>query len=86
MAEPNHAYLKPRDAKTLKQVCSLRRDNASRGGFWVLVDETSVTVCKQKSGEPGGPMVTMPRYVWEHFAHFYENPQRISKHNEVKNQ
>ena len=63
--------MKPRDANTLKKVCSMPRDNVCYGGYWVVSTEIDVTIAKQKSGEPCEQSVSLPRSVVNRFVDWY---------------
>jgi hypothetical protein len=73
------SYLKPIDAKSEDQIIRLQRDNISRRGFWILADGQTVSICKQKNGEPGGPVLSMPKNVFDEFVAWYQRPQRLRR-------
>lgn len=63
--------LKPIEARTFKQICSLPRDNIDAKGFWMMLDVGKVTIAQQKAGEPAKVMLTMPRAQFERMARWY---------------
>ena len=44
--------LKPIEARTFKQVCSLPRDHLDTAGHWLLLDGSDVVLQEQKFGKP----------------------------------
>ena len=58
-------------AKTLEDVCSLKRDNFSRGDFTILSDGQSVFLSEQKLGEWASQDFTIPRTVFNYLLKHY---------------
>ncbi len=63
--------LKPRDAKTLKQICSLKSDGTWYGDYWTSLSERTFTITKQKLGEMPTEQITLPRFIFERFVNWY---------------
>ena len=66
----------PRTARTEQAVCSLRRDNVSYGDFWVMVDESTVTIAKQTPGHTAENMVTVDKETFNKMLRFYNTPSQ----------
>lgn len=64
-----------RDAKTIDELCRLKRDNMSYGDFWLLSDGYNVTICQQKVGESPHGSVSVPRHIFNRMVDFYCKPQ-----------
>lgn len=63
--------LKPIEARTFKQICSLPRDNLDYKNFWFMVDEGQVTLTAQKIGEAPTSQISIPRAVFDRMARWY---------------
>ena len=61
----------PQTAKTEAKLAQLKRDNCDLKDYWMLVQEKSVTIAKQSSGEPAQFMVDIPKTVFDKFIKFY---------------
>lgn len=61
----------PREANTNAKVCAMPRDNWSARDFWIMVDETEVTIAKQRNGEPAEWSHSIPKHVFNRFVDFY---------------
>ncbi len=73
--------MRPRDARTSKQVCKMPRDNLDYGGFWMLLNGTgfcSVSITAQKTGENATQSISIPRHVFDHFVDWYMKPVKVS--------
>lgn len=68
--------LSPQAARTEKQICSLRRDNLSARGGWLMIGENSVTIAQQKPGETAAGMATLSRRDFERLVAWYYRPQK----------
>jgi len=64
-----------RDARTDKEICSLRYDNISTKHFWMLVTPGEVTLTRQTTGERAQVMVSMPRRIFNRFVDAYTKKQ-----------
>ena len=65
----------PRTANTTNKLCALKRDNLDRRGYWILVTENNVTICKQKRGEEPTQEISIPKSILNHFVHWYQTGQ-----------
>ena len=63
--------MSPREARSREAVCLLPRDNLTVDGFWILADETTVTVAQQDDGSPPRAIVTLPRTIFDRFVDWY---------------
>jgi hypothetical protein len=64
--------LAPRKARTFEQLCSLPRDNVGAPGWWMLVNEDTVTITAQEWGQPVTSNVAIPREYFDAFVDWYE--------------
>lgn len=71
--------LAPAHAKTLEEVCSLRRDNFNIPNGWIITDSFQVTMTKQKPGEASTESVTFSRKEFNRLVSWYFRPQRTVK-------
>lgn len=69
--------MKPYDAKTLDEVCSLERDNISFGDFWILSDGHTVSLRKQKQGEMPSEGIQVPRATFNKMVDWYLKDQKV---------
>lgn len=72
------AALSPKTVKTIDDLCRMKSDNKSAGGFWILVDPPNVTIAAQKTGESSTGMVTMPRKKFDQLIEWYQREQTLS--------
>ena len=71
--------LAPCQAKTLRQICSLRSDNYSTADAWILLAGGSgVCLTNQRSGEPATASVTIPRVQFNRLVDWYLKEQTVS--------
>lgn len=63
--------LKPIEARTFKDICSLPRDNLDSKGFWILVDEGEITITKQNFGESLIAQITVPKAQFDRMVRWY---------------
>lgn len=63
--------LAPREARTLKEICSLKRDNLGFERFWFLLDGPYVVIAEQTGGEPAKAIIKMPRRVFDRIVDWY---------------
>lgn len=71
----------PKTANTTKKVCSLKRDNVTVGHHWCLVDEETVTICRQKSGQNPEAMITISKRDFNRIVKFYTTPTKEPTHD-----
>ncbi len=63
----------PRAATSTDALCAMPRDNVSSGDYWVIVDESTISFCHQKTGEdPTEGPVQIPRRIFERFVRWYD--------------
>lgn len=67
--------ISPRQARTEKQVCSLRRDNKTADDFWMLIDGRDVTIVHQQQGTSPRASITIPRATFNRLVRWYTTPQ-----------
>ena len=69
--------LSAHECKTEKDICSLRRDNWSTEHGWMMVnvENDTVTICQQRSGEEKAGWVTLPRNEFARLCRGYFRPQ-----------
>ena len=67
--------LSPREAKTNTQLCSLKMDNLSYKHFWFLVQEKTVTLAKQTTGEQLEHIVEIPKSLFNKMVDWYNAKQ-----------
>jgi hypothetical protein len=70
--------LSPRNAKTLGQFCSLKRDNFGTRESWILSEENTVTLCNQKKGESNTAQITIKKSHFNKLIDWY-NTEQITK-------
>ena len=68
----------PRTANTNDKVCSLRRDNASYGDYWILVEENQLTIAWQVPGESAKAAITIDKKTFNKMIAFYQRPTRAT--------
>ena len=68
----------PRTANTNDKVCSLRRDNASYGDYWILVEEDQLTITQQVAGKSSEASVTLDKATFNKMIAFYQRPTRAT--------
>lgn len=61
----------PKTANTIEKVCTLKRDNIDLGDHWCLVDESTVTICRQKSGESPEASIVLSKRDFNRIVKFY---------------
>lgn len=69
--------ISPRNCKTIEDVCNKRRDNFSTEKFWILADESSVTITEQKKGGEPNQSITIPKKDFDKLADWYYREQVI---------
>lgn len=62
----------PKTANTNKKLCSIKRDNFSCNGSWILVGENDVNISNQFNGKERTGHVVMSKKVFERLIKFYE--------------
>ena len=67
------------EADTTEKVCALERDNQTFGGYWILSDGNTVSIAKQKTGEPAEAMVSVPLKVFRKMVALMQKQQPIEK-------
>lgn len=75
--------LSPYDARTMRAVCRLKRDNITCGDFWIMTDGVTVWLGEQKFKEPSRQSVAIPRAKFKRLVDWYMAPQRQHKSPEV---
>ena len=70
--------MKPRDAKTFKQFLELQSDNHAVVEGWILLNEGSVTLQNQKSGERPTGSVNFSRRAFKALVDWYNRDQKRS--------
>ena len=68
--------MSPYEAKTLKQVCALKRDNFSLKSAWILTDGCNVTITEQKNGESATQSITLSRAAMNGLIRWYVRDQK----------
>lgn len=63
--------LTPQQAKTFKQICSLKTDNCGTPRSWISVDVGVVCIYNQRNGESSTGNVTLSRADFERFIRWY---------------
>lgn len=53
--------LTPKTANTFNKLCKLKRDNLHTSKSWILVEENSVSIRNQKSGEESTGNITLTK-------------------------
>jgi hypothetical protein len=71
--------LSPRNAKTFKQLCSLRTDNTQSKTSWILLDVGTVHIHNQKNGENSTGEVTLTRREFNQFVDWYNGQQKVRR-------
>jgi hypothetical protein len=71
--------LSPQKANTLKKLCSLNRDNKALKNYWILVEESTVTLCKQTAGSVAEQHVTIDKRAFDNLIAFYQAEQEIKE-------
>lgn len=69
--------LKPREAKTFKQICSLKTDSKSIKKGWICIDERNVYLVNQLLGEQATGKVTFSRKEFAALIDWYNKEQEI---------
>ena len=65
--------MKPIEARTFNQICSLKRDNMSTKDFWLQLDVGIVTLAKQRNGEPCEASMRISRKQFDRIVQWYVN-------------
>ena len=68
----------PRTANTNDKVCSLRRDNASYGDYWILVEENQLTITQRVPGQSAEASITLDKATFNKMIAFYQRPTRAT--------
>ena len=71
--------MKPIEAKTDKQICSLKRGNYDTKQHWLLIDGAYITVCRQSSGKPAEASMKIPRSEFDRMARWYVTGRASAK-------
>jgi hypothetical protein len=67
--------MSPHQARTLKDICTLKRDNISGRKSWILLDGTNVVICQQEPGEEAKGTVHLTRSDFVKLTAWYFRPQ-----------
>jgi hypothetical protein len=70
---------RPRDCKTIDDVCEIQRDNKDVGDFWMITDGYTVSIHEQKMGEPSKQQISIPRATFNKLIDWYSRPQKITE-------
>jgi hypothetical protein len=70
--------LSPRNARTFRQICALKEDNAWTKRAWLLIDVETVYIHNQKSGEDSAGTVALSRKDFDKFVDWYNKKQKVS--------
>jgi hypothetical protein len=62
--------LRPIEARTFNQVCSLPRDGYDTKHFWILIDG-DIVITEQMDGEPSTNQMTIPRAEFDRIARWH---------------
>jgi hypothetical protein len=68
--------MKPRNAKTFKQICSLATDNHYVKSGWIMVDVNRVSLVNQKLGEVSTGEVEFDRRSFNALIDWYSRDQQ----------
>lgn len=71
----------PKTANTSAKLCTLKRDNIDLGDHWCLVDESTVTICRQKSGESAEASIVLSKRDFNRIVKFYTTPTKYPAHD-----
>lgn len=63
----------PRKARTITQFLRMKRDNISWRGYWMLVEDTRVSIAKQKIGYECGGIVSIPKRIFDVMVDWYNS-------------
>lgn len=63
--------LKPIEARTHDQICSIPRDHLDTKYFWLLIETNRVILCEQKTGEASKGSLSIPRAEFDRLARWY---------------
>lgn len=67
--------LSPRNANTFDKVCSLQTDHKDLLDYWIIADDTEITIAKQRTGEPCEVSLTIPRADFNKLINWYLREQ-----------
>jgi hypothetical protein len=65
----------PHEARTIDEICSLRRDNISTPHGWILIDGDRVSLAQQQAGHEAEGTITLPRAEFKRMIDWYLRPQ-----------
>lgn len=71
--------MSPMEANTLNKVLKLKRDNISKGDYWILTDGTNVCICNQRSGEQATQSISIPSKYFNRLIEWYITQQPLNK-------
>lgn len=69
--------ISPRKVKSTKQLCRMARDNIDIDDHWILNGMDTVTIARQKVGEPAVAAITIPRATFNKLVDWYMRPQPV---------
>ena len=69
--------MKPSEVNTFDKACAMRRDNYSRGGYWIMADGREVTIAQQRNGEEAKSMTSVPRATFNNLIRWYLRDQKL---------
>lgn len=70
--------ISPRQAKTIKVMCSLESDNKNVASGWILLDQGRVILKNQRHGESPTGGVEFTRQQFNALIDWYNRPQSTS--------
>lgn len=73
--------MRPRDASTLDDVCSLPRDNITSGDYWALLmgdGGDSITLTKQRVGKNATESISITRRDFNRIVDWYMRPVKVT--------
>jgi hypothetical protein len=71
MKKKTKRVVKPIDARTLEDICSMPRDTLDSKGFWIMVDEGRITITQQNVGESPTAQIHVPKAQFDRMARWY---------------
>jgi len=74
--------LAPIDCNTCDEVCQLQTDHADCGDFWILNDGYTVSIARQKDGEPPQAEISIPKKKFDALIKWYTTGKSPRKSQE----
>lgn len=63
--------MKPIDARSFQQICSLPIDCRESGDFWMQLEEDKVSIVQQKKGNKPMQEIDIPREIFDELCKWY---------------